>query len=84
MHGIPFNMVDLPLAGEYRVIEAVLMLLTLPLGQFTRPEMLKVLTHSAVRTVSGGKYGSLARLVSGAGNRPWRRSPGSSRHVHRP
>ena len=42
-------MVDLPLAGEYRVIEAVLMLLTLPLGQFTRPEMLKVLTHSAVR-----------------------------------
>ena len=49
LHGIPFNMVDLPLAGEYRVIEAVLMLLTLPLGQFTRPEMLKVLTHSSVR-----------------------------------
>ena len=41
MHGIPFNMVDLPLAGEYRVIEAVLMLLTLPLGQFTRPEILR-------------------------------------------
>jgi len=49
LHGIPFNMVDLPLAGECRVIEAVLLLLALPLGEFTRPELLKILTHPAVR-----------------------------------
>jgi exodeoxyribonuclease V gamma subunit len=49
LHGIPFNMVDLPLAGECRVIEAVLLLLALPLGRFTRPELLQVLTHPAVR-----------------------------------
>jgi exodeoxyribonuclease V gamma subunit len=49
LHGIPFNMVDLPLAGECQVIEAVLLLLALPLGEFTRPELLKVLTHPAVR-----------------------------------
>ncbi|HKI19379.1 MAG TPA: exodeoxyribonuclease V subunit gamma, partial [Isosphaeraceae bacterium] len=48
LHGIPFNMVDLPLAGECRVIEAVLLLLALPLSAFTRPELLKVLTHPAV------------------------------------
>jgi exodeoxyribonuclease V gamma subunit len=49
LHGIPFNMIDLPLAGECRVIEALLLLLALPLGEFTRPEMLKVLSHAAVR-----------------------------------
>ena len=49
MHGIPFNMVELPLAGECRVIEAVFLLLGLPLGEFTRPEMLKILGHPAVR-----------------------------------
>ena len=49
LHGIPFNMIDLPLAGECQVIEAVLLLLALPAGDFTRPELLKVLTHPAVR-----------------------------------
>jgi exodeoxyribonuclease V gamma subunit len=49
LHGIPFNMVDLPLAGECQVIEAVILLLALPLGEFTRPELLKILTHPAVR-----------------------------------
>ena len=49
LHGIPFNMIDLPLAGECQVIEAVLLLLALPTGDFTRPELLKVLTHPAVR-----------------------------------
>ncbi len=49
LHGIPFNMVDLPLAGECQAIEAVLLLLALPLGEFTRPELLKVLTHPAVQ-----------------------------------
>ncbi len=37
LHDIPFNMVDLPLAGESRLLEAVLLLLDLPLGEFTRP-----------------------------------------------
>jgi exodeoxyribonuclease V gamma subunit len=49
LHGIPFNMIDLPLAGECRVIEGLLLLMALPLGEFTRPEMLKILTHPAVR-----------------------------------
>lgn len=49
LHSIPFNMVDLPLAGECQAIEAVLLLLALPLGEFTRPELLKVLTHPAVQ-----------------------------------
>ena len=48
LHGIPYNMVDLPLAGECRVIEALLLLLALPMGEFTRPEVLKILTHPAV------------------------------------
>ena len=49
LHGIPYNMIDLPLAGECRVIEALLMLLAMPTGEFTRPEVLKILTHPAVR-----------------------------------
>ena len=49
LHGIPYNMVDLPLAGECRVIEALLLLLALPMSEFTRPEVLKILTHPAVR-----------------------------------
>ena len=49
LHGIPFNMIDLPLAGECRVIEALLLLMELPVGDFTRPEVLKILTHPAVR-----------------------------------
>ena len=42
-------MVDLPLAGECRVIEALFLLLALPMGEFTRPEVLKISTHPAVR-----------------------------------
>ncbi len=49
LYDIPFNMVDLPLAGESRLLEAVLLLLDLPLGEFTRPEVLKILTHPAVQ-----------------------------------
>ena len=49
LHGIPFNMVDLPVAGECRVVEAMLLLLDLPLGEFTRPALLKILNHQAVR-----------------------------------
>jgi len=48
LHDIPYNMVDLPLVGESRLLEAALLLLDLPLGDFTRPELLKLLTHPAV------------------------------------
>jgi exodeoxyribonuclease V gamma subunit len=53
LHGIPYNMVDLPLPGECQVIEAMLLLLALPLGEFTRPELLKILGHRAVRARFG-------------------------------
>jgi len=49
LYGIPYTMLDLPLAGECRMIEAVSLLLVLPLGNFTRPELLPLLTHPAVR-----------------------------------
>jgi len=48
LHDIPYNMVDLPLVGESRLLEAALLLLDLPLGEFTRPELLKILTHPVV------------------------------------
>jgi exodeoxyribonuclease V gamma subunit len=50
LYAIPHNMIDLPLAGECRILEAVLLLLKLPLGAFTRPELLPLLVHPAVRT----------------------------------
>ncbi len=49
LYNIPFNMVNLPLAGESRLLEAVLLLFDLPLGEFTRPELLKILAHPAVQ-----------------------------------
>jgi exodeoxyribonuclease V gamma subunit len=49
LHSIPYNIIDLPLAGECRVIEALLLLSALPMGKFTRPELLKILVHPAVR-----------------------------------
>ncbi len=51
--GIPFNVVDLALAGETglgsRVVEAASMLIDLPLSGFTRPEVLALVTHPCVR-----------------------------------
>lgn len=46
-HGIPHHVVDLPLAMESRLVEAVTLLLGLPNGRFGRAEMLKLLTHPA-------------------------------------
>ncbi len=45
-------MIDLPLAGECRMVEAVLRLLDLPLSEFTRPQLLPLLTHPAVQAKS--------------------------------
>jgi exodeoxyribonuclease V gamma subunit len=48
--GLPFHIVDLPLAEHGRVAEGALLLLELPLGRFTRPELLGFMTHPAVLT----------------------------------
>ncbi|HEY3357912.1 MAG TPA: exodeoxyribonuclease V subunit gamma, partial [Polyangia bacterium] len=47
-HGIPHSLADLSLAGESRVVEAVDLLLGLPLAGTTRQEVLRVATHPAV------------------------------------
>ncbi len=47
-HRIPVNVVDRRLAAQSRVAEAVDLLLRLPLGRFTRDEMIRLLTHPAI------------------------------------
>jgi exodeoxyribonuclease V gamma subunit len=47
-HDLPHQIVDVPLAGESRVLEAVEMLLALPLGRFTRHELLRLAVHPCV------------------------------------
>ncbi len=46
-HFIPYNVVDLDMAATSPVAEAVLMLLNLPLGSFTRSEVGRLLVHPA-------------------------------------
>jgi exodeoxyribonuclease V gamma subunit len=46
--GIPFHIMDRPLARDSRLCEAIDLLLDLPLGTFTRPELLRLLIHPAV------------------------------------
>ncbi len=46
--GIAHRRLELPLAGESRVVEAVDALLDLPLGRFTRAELLGLMVHPAV------------------------------------
>ena len=48
-HDLPHNVVDLELARTSSLVEAVQLLLALPLGGFTRPELLDLLTHPAAR-----------------------------------
>lgn len=47
--GLPYHVIDLPLAARSRVVEAALRLIALPLGRGTRPELLEVLLHPVVR-----------------------------------
>ncbi len=47
-HAIPFQALGLPDPTPSRVALAIELLLALPLGQFTRPELLEVLTHPCV------------------------------------
>lgn len=53
LHRLPVNIVDRRLAAESRVAEAVDLLLKLPLGRFTRTEMVRLLTHPAVAGAEG-------------------------------
>jgi len=48
LHDIPHHILDAPLAVESRVAEAFELLLALPLGQLTRPQVLRLITHPAV------------------------------------
>ncbi len=48
-HRIPFNVADLSLASASPLVEGALRLFALPAGQFTRPDVLSILTHPAVR-----------------------------------
>lgn len=45
---LPHNVVDVPLSWGSRVVEAALLLVDLPFGAATRPDLLAVLTHPAV------------------------------------
>ena len=45
---IPCHLVDLNLASTSRIVEALELLLALPFGEFTRPELLRVITHPAL------------------------------------
>ncbi len=47
-HDIPHNVVDLALDAKGRVPGAVRLLLDLPLGDFTRPELLRLVTHPSL------------------------------------
>jgi exodeoxyribonuclease V gamma subunit len=47
-HAIPHQIVGVPLTGENRVVEAVELLLALPLGRFTRQELLRLAVHPTV------------------------------------
>jgi exodeoxyribonuclease V gamma subunit len=48
MHDLPHSLVDLPLSASSRVVEAVELLLELPLGEFRRQEVLRLATHPSV------------------------------------
>jgi exodeoxyribonuclease V gamma subunit len=48
MHDIPHNIVDLPMGGQSRLAEAIELLLALPLGKFTRQDLLRIATHPSV------------------------------------
>ena len=52
-HRIPVNIVDRRFAAQSRVAEAVDLLLKLPLGRFTRDEMIRLLTHPAIAGTDG-------------------------------
>ncbi|MEC7521838.1 MAG: exodeoxyribonuclease V subunit gamma [Myxococcota bacterium] len=48
-HRIPFNVTDLSLSSVSPLLEGALRLVDLPMSRFTRPDVLGVVTHPAVR-----------------------------------
>ncbi len=58
-HGIPLDIVDRRFASDSRVAEAVALLLKLPLGRFTRSEMVRLLTHPALTPVDAEPHAHL-------------------------
>lgn len=58
-HRIPVNIVDRRFAAQSRVAEAVDLLLKLPLGRFTRDEMVRLLAHPAVAGADGEPHAEL-------------------------
>lgn len=48
LHRLPFHVIDAPATQAGRVAEAALELVALPLGRFTRREMLSLMTHPSV------------------------------------
>lgn len=48
LHKIPHHLAEASMSGGGRMVEALEMLLDLPFGRFTRPELLRLLTHPAV------------------------------------
>ena len=48
MHQLPYNVVDLPVRSESRLVEACELLLDIPNGRFTRHELLHFITHPTV------------------------------------
>lgn len=48
LQSIPHHLVEIPLSAESRIVEAFRLLIALPFGRFTRPELLRLLTHPAL------------------------------------
>jgi exodeoxyribonuclease V gamma subunit len=48
MHDLPCSLTDLPVLAAGQSVDAVQQLLSLPLGSFRRPELLRLLTHPCV------------------------------------
>ncbi|MDR0966700.1 MAG: exodeoxyribonuclease V subunit gamma [Myxococcales bacterium] len=65
---IPVSVGDLPFEHSSRLAEAAQLLLDLPLGRFTRSEVLRVLTHPALRGhVKGLEHDTLPTLIDRLG-----------------
>ncbi|MCA9525642.1 MAG: exodeoxyribonuclease V subunit gamma, partial [Myxococcales bacterium] len=72
-HGLPFNVIDRPLSGQSRVIEAIERLLDLPASHFEYAELMRLLTHPAVGgadpdvdAVRWRRWGDALKIVFGA------------------
>jgi exodeoxyribonuclease V gamma subunit len=66
-HELPFSLGDIPLSYESPVVGAVLRLLALPQGAFTREEVLGFLSHPACALVRGVDAEEMTRLCERTG-----------------